>query len=215
MNLTIFGEAEKGAVEQAERCAAEAEAMLLMADNHKGYGMPVGGVAVYKDRIPPAGVGFDIACGNKAVKTDLKAAAIKDRLPELADTIFSNLSFGIGRKNPTPIKHELFEDPAWQEVKFFRSNPDLKKKAKEQLGTIGSGNHYVDVFADEEDSVWVGVHFGSRGLGHAIATHFMKRAGDNPNIIDETPHTLPVESQHGRDYIHAMCPSSNDLEQAA
>ena len=176
-SVRIFGEADPGAVAQAENCLAEAEAMLLMADNHRGYGMPVGGVAVYRDRICPAGVGFDIACGNKAVMTDLRLADVEGRLQQLANAIFSNLSFGLGRENPTPIEHELFDDSAWEEVDFLRSHPDLKKKAADQLGTIGSGNHYVDVFADEEKRIWVGVHFGSRGARscHRVALHEGRR----------------------------------------
>lgn len=204
MTVKVFGQADPATLAQAERCAVEAEAMLLMADNHKGYGMPVGGVAVYKDRVPPAGVGFDIACGNKAVLTNLSLGDIEGRLSRLADAIFAGLSFGIGRKNATPVAHAVFDDPAWAEVGFLKSNPDLRQKALDQLGTIGSGNHYVDVFADERDRIWVGVHFGSRGLGHAIATHFMKLAGDNPHIVDETPNTLDLGSRHGRDYIQAM-----------
>ncbi len=77
MTVKVFGEADAATLAQAERCAVEAEAMLLMADNHKGYGMPVGGVAVYKDKVPPAGVGFDIACGNKAVLTNLSLGDIE------------------------------------------------------------------------------------------------------------------------------------------
>ncbi len=201
--VTIFGGADAGAVAQAENCLREAEAVLLMADNHKGYGMPVGGVAVYKDRISPAGVGFDIACGNKAVKLDIKLSQIRDALPQIAEALFGNLSFGMGRKNEIPVEHELFDSSAWR-IDFLRANPVLYNKAKEQLGTIGSGNHYVDVFADEEDSIWIGVHFGSRGLGHTVASHFMKLAGDNVSIMDETPHTLRVHSKDGRDYIAAM-----------
>jgi tRNA-splicing ligase RtcB len=75
-----FGESEQGAIDQAERCLNEADAFVLMADNHKGYGMPVGGVAVYKGKICPAGVGFDIACGNKAIKLNLKRADLPDDL---------------------------------------------------------------------------------------------------------------------------------------
>lgn len=198
-----FGEIEENTLKQAENCLEEAEAFALMADNHKGYGMPVGGVAVYKDKISPAGVGFDIACGNKAIKLNLKLSDVKDRLPELAETIWANLSFGIGRKNATRVADELFTNPAWDSG-FLATVPELKEKAQAQLGTIGSGNHYVDVFADEEDTIWVGVHFGSRGLGHTIASHFMKEAGDNVNIMDETPHTLDVNSDVGQDYIKSM-----------
>ncbi len=196
-----FGTPEQGAIEQAENCLHEAVAFALMGDNHKGYGMPVGGVAVYKDKICPAGVGFDIACGNKAVKLDVKYSDVKDRLPLIAQDIWERISFGIGQKNDTRVEHELFDDPIWESMQLLK---DLKTKAKEQLGTIGSGNHYIDVFKDEEDFIWVGVHFGSRGLGHTIASHFMKLAGDNVNIMEETPHTLDVNSEDGQNYIKAM-----------
>lgn len=202
--IVIIGDAEEGAVEQAKNCLVEAEAMLLMADNHKGYGMPVGGVAVYKDRIPPAGVGFDIGCGNKAVRTNLKLSDIEDRLEPLADEIFEKLAFGVGQANKTRVDHELFDDPVWDESGFLKDTPELKATAQAQLGSIGAGNHYVDVFADEDDCIWVGVHFGSRNLGHSIASHFMKLAGDNLNIMDETPHTLDVNSEVGQDYIACM-----------
>ncbi len=202
--IVIMGDADEATIQQAENCLVEAEAVLLMADNHRGYGMPVGGVAVYKDRIPPAGVGFDIGCGNKAVRTNLKLGELEDRLEPLADEIFSTLAFGVGQGNKTRVEHELFEDPVWKESAFLKRSGKLKATAQAQLGSIGAGNHYVDVFADEEDRIWVGVHFGSRHLGHSIASHFMKKAGDNLNIMDETPRTLDVNSPTGRDYIACM-----------
>lgn len=204
MNTVItFGLVEDGAVTQAQNCLQDAEAFVLMADNHKGYGMPVGGVAVYKDKISPAGVGFDIACGNKAVKLNLKLSDIHDSLEDIADKIWDRISFGVGQKNDTRVEHELFNSPTW-DLPLFKSLKGLKKKAQEQLGTIGSGNHYVDVFLDEEGYIWVGVHFGSRGLGHTLASYFMRKAGDNVNIMDEAPHCLDVNSQDGQDYIACM-----------
>jgi len=202
-SITSLGLVEEGALVQAQNCLQDAEAFCLMADNHKGYGMPVGGVAVYKDKISPAGVGFDIACGNKAVKTDLKYADVKDRLSALADLIWRNLSFGVGLVNKKPFEHELFDSETWA-LDFYKTDPSIKTVARNQLGTIGSGNHYVDIFRDEDDTIWIGVHFGSRGLGHKTATHFMQLAGDNPSIMDETPHLLDVNSKDGQDYIQAM-----------
>lgn len=203
-DVKIFGIAEDGAIDQAKNCLKDAEAFVLMGDNHKGYGMPVGGVAIYKNKISPAGVGFDIACGNKAVKLNVTYSDVQDRLSDIADTIWERISFGIGQKNDVKVEHELFNDPAWQEVDFLRDNQQLLSKAMTQLGTIGSGNHYVDVFRDEDDFIWVGVHFGSRGLGHTIASYFMELAGDNTNIMDETPHLLDVNTKAGRDYLQAM-----------
>ncbi|WP_417586317.1 RtcB family protein [Pararhodobacter oceanensis] len=202
--IVIMGEASEGALAQARNCRIEAEAMLLMADNHQGYGMPVGGVAVYTDRIAPAGVGFDIGCGNKAVRTDLTLADIKGRLALLADEMYAQLAFGVGQANKTRVEDALFDDPLWQTSPFLRASGDLKATARAQLGSIGAGNHYVNVFADEGERIWVGVHFGSRSLGHAIASHFMKQAGDKPNAMDAAPKTLPVKSALGRDYIACM-----------
>jgi len=199
--IITIGIHEQSAIDQANNCLNEAEAIFLMADGHKGYGMPVGGVAVYKNRISPAGVGFDIACGNKAVKLDVKYSDIKDRLENIAQDIWKQISFGVGQKNNTKVEHELFDNVLWTESNLLKT---LKDKAQAQLGTIGSGNHYIDVFKDEDDYIWIGVHFGSRGLGHTIASHFMKLAGDNVNIMDETPHTLDVNSTNGQDYIRAM-----------
>lgn len=198
-----YGVAEQGAINQATNCLKDAEAFVLMADNHKGYGMPVGGVAVYKDKICPAGVGFDIACGNKAVKLNVKYADIKDKLPEIANKIWDTFSFGIGQKNDIKVEWPQFYSDMW-DIDFFNENPSIRDTAMNQLGTIGSGNHYIDVFKDEEDFVWVGVHFGSRGLGHKVASHFMKVAGDNVNIMDETPHLLDVNSKDGQDYLGCM-----------
>lgn len=199
----IMGSAEEGAVAQALNCMEDAEHFCLMADNHKGYGMPVGGVAVYKDKISPAGVGFDIACGNKAVLTTLDYEDVCDRLPQLADKIWENLSFGVGLTNATRIDHALFDSPAW-DLDVYKKDQSIKATARNQLGTIGAGNHYVDIFVDEQERVWIGVHFGSRGLGHKTATHFMKLAGDNPANIDEKPHLLDVNTDAGREYIAAM-----------
>ncbi|MCL4676906.1 MAG: RtcB family protein, partial [Pararhodobacter sp.] len=153
-DIVIMGEAEEGAIQQARNCLVEAEAMLLMADNHKGYGMPVGGVAVYADRIPPAGVGFDIGCGNKAVRTTLNLADIQGRLAPLADEIHDSLAFGVGQANTVRVEHELFDDPIWETSDFLKGSRKLKATARAQLGSIGAGNHYVDVFADEQDRIW-------------------------------------------------------------
>ena len=75
--------------------------------------------------------------------------------------------------------------------------------ARAQLGTVGSGNHYVDILEDEQDRIWVGVHFGSRGFGHKIATRFLNRAGAKDDM-DSAPVALDSRTQEGQDYIAAM-----------
>jgi tRNA-splicing ligase RtcB len=138
--------------------------------------MPIGGVAAYRDKVSVVGVGFDIACGNCAIRTDLRAANFdRARLEELADTIHAQISFGIGRKNRSddaPVDDPLFDGPEWSALAGNVREP-LCDKARSQLGTVGSGNHYVDVLSDEAGRLWVGVHFGSRGLGHTIASGFL------------------------------------------
>jgi tRNA-splicing ligase RtcB (3'-phosphate/5'-hydroxy nucleic acid ligase) len=93
----------------------------------------------------------------------------------------------------------LFDDPAW-ELQPMRG---LKPVAADQLGTVGGGNHYVDLFADEEDRIWVGVHFGSRGLGHKTATHFLKAAGGKDGM-DVPPTVVDEKSNIGHDYLAGM-----------
>ena len=170
----IFGEHDAATIKQIETClAAGGERAVLCADGHKGYAQPIGGVVAYKDKISLSGVGFDIACGNLAILTDIKREEIADKIDKIMDDVVRDISFGIGRKSKTRVDHELFDDPAWE----LRPMRDLKATAAEQLGTVGGGNHYVDLFADEQERIWVGVHFGSRGLGHKTATHFLKAAG--------------------------------------
>jgi tRNA-splicing ligase RtcB (3'-phosphate/5'-hydroxy nucleic acid ligase) len=137
-----------------------------MADGHLGYAVPIGGVVAYKDAISPSGVGLDIACGNKAVRVDTPGEELRGKICTIMDDIWSTLSFGVVRKNSEKVEHEIFDrDYAGWDVEDA-----LKQKAQVQLGTIGSGNHYVDLFTDEQDRVWIGVHFGSRGFGHSVAT---------------------------------------------
>lgn len=186
-DIVVFGtDVDDGAVNQMKKLAEHPNFFhgALMADHHLGYSQPIGGVVAYSDAISVSGVGFDISCGNAAVCTDIRYADIKDSVGDIMDEIFSTISFGVGRKNSEDLSsHPVFSHKGWNDVSSWDSN--LKNLAVQQLGTVGSGNHYVDLFRDaKSDLVWVGVHFGSRGLGHKIATHFMKVAGVNPNTDD-------------------------------
>jgi tRNA-splicing ligase RtcB len=196
----IFGEHDEATIKQIETCvAAGGERAVLCADGHKGYAQPIGGVVAYKNKISLSGVGFDIACGNLAIRTDINLSQIRSSVEKIMDDIVREISFGIGRTSKTRIDHELFEDPAWQ----LDPMGGLKKAAADQLGTVGGGNHYVDLFADEQDRVWVGVHFGSRGLGHKTATHFLKAAGGKDGM-DVAPTVVEETSEIGRNYLAGM-----------
>ena len=200
MNTKIFGQHDEATIKQIETCvAAGGERGVLCADGHKGYAQPIGGVVAYRDKISVSGVGFDIACGNLAIRTDATRDQVAPAMQTIMDDIVSDISFGVGRTSKTRIDHDLFEDDAWK-LKPLR---ELKKMAAEQLGTVGSGNHYVDIFADEQDRIWVGVHFGSRGLGHRTATHFLRAAGGKDGM-DVPPTVLNEQSELGQDYIAAM-----------
>ncbi len=189
--MYIVGKHETNTLEQLMDVDTRADRTALMADGHLGYIMPIGGVAAYRNRISVAGVGFDIACGNCAIRTDLKIEEF-GRQPwgELADEIQRTIAFGVGRKNEAddaPTDDPLFEDEAWDAIpetyargSKIRGREWLRDLARAQLGTVGSGNHYVDVFVDEDEIIWVGVHFGSRGLGHTVATGFMNLVQDKP-----------------------------------
>src|SRR5882672_5590388 len=157
--MKVFGQHDAETVAQLKRCAAvEPDApAVLCADGHLGYSMPIGGVVGYRDHISPSGVGYDIACGNLAVRTTLRAGDLSTREYErLADQIKRRVSFGMGRSNREPIRdHDVFETIAHSPVVEQRR---LLRLARQQLGTVGGGNHYVDLLEDEDGLLWVGVH---------------------------------------------------------
>lgn len=201
-NIPVWGKHEENTLEQAKVCARHADYMALMADGHLGYGVPIGGVIASEGRISPTAVGFDIACGNKAVRLDIPGSELRKNIARIMDDIWNTLSFGVGRKNNEDVDHAIFAKdghPGWD----TDAAKPLKRKAQAQLGTIGSGNHYVDLFVDEQDRAWVGVHFGSRGLGHGIATWFLKAAGAKDGMMVD-PVFLEVTSDLGAQYVAAM-----------
>ena len=235
--MQIFGQHEEQTLGQLRRVAERADHAALMADGHLGYVMPIGGVAAYRNRVSVAGVGFDIACGNAAIRTDLRlddlggqarggrelgggrsaggasgsgslAGGLRRRLEGIADEIQHELAFGVGgvnRSADAPSDHSLFEDSAWGAVPR-RHRAALRDKARKQLGSVGSGNHYVDVFADERDRIWVGVHFGSRGFGHTVASSFLAigQGAEWGKRVPEAEVILDLDAPAGHDYWALM-----------
>ena len=196
----IFGQHDEATLKQIETCiAAGGERGVLCADGHKGYAQPIGGVVAYKDKISLSGVGFDIACGNLAVRTDVTLPQIQWAVSKIMDDVVRDISFGIGRKAKMRTDHELFDDVAWN----LQPMRGLKSLAAEQLGTVGGGNHYVDLFVDEENRIWVGIHFGSRGLGYKSATYFLRAAGGKEGM-DVPPTVVEDKSSLGTDYLKGM-----------
>jgi tRNA-splicing ligase RtcB len=208
--IPVWGEHDAATLEQIKRCADDPHVAgaALMADGHKGYSMPIGGVVAYRDAVSPSGVGYDISCGLKGVMTDLREEEVRPRIGRIMDEVARSVVFGIGRTSGAAVDHPLFDDPAWRDV---RQLGKLKQLAREQLGTVGSGNHFVDILVDEAGRVWVAVHFGSRGFGHRTASGFLNlaagRAFDDKapgESMDQPATVLSLSAPLGQDYWQAM-----------
>jgi hypothetical protein len=100
--IPVFGTHEANTLEQAQQCARTADRFALMADGHLGYGVPIGGVIASESRISPTAVGFDIACGNKAVRLDMPGSELRANIHQLMDDIANTLSFGVGGLDESP-----------------------------------------------------------------------------------------------------------------
>lgn len=215
-NVAVFSpdglEFDPRAMAQLMNCMDEgnAAAGVLSADHHVGYSMPIGGTVGYGDHLSPTGVGFDIGCGNKAVATSLLYSDIRADMPRIMDEIARRISFGMGRPNDEPVDHPVFD-------RINRDSPmpgirNLLGLARKQLGTVGSGNHYVDLFREDgTDRVWIGVHFGSRGFGHKIASGFIAlsqgKGFDEHGVegeMDSPPLLFHQDSPLGHNYLEAM-----------
>jgi tRNA-splicing ligase RtcB len=210
MDVHILGDHDSKTIQQLEQCVAIEEGAkgVLCADGHLGYSMPIGGVVAYREHVSPSGVGFDISCGNKAARTNLTYEDIASDLPRIMDEVFERISFGVGRKDGKARDHPIID-----EIRHaaFEPQRELAKTAALQLGTVGAGNHYVDLFRDEGDRIWVGVHFGSRGFGHKTASGFLAlaqglefggRASEGEMMTP--PVVFPANSELGRSYVEAM-----------
>jgi tRNA-splicing ligase RtcB len=214
--VRVWGDpVDERAIRQAERCvrsSSEALGAALMADHHVGYSQPIGGVVVYDSAVSPFGVGYDIGCGNSAVLTNLRWESIAADLPAIMDSVFEEVSFGIGSTAENG-DHAIFRDPRWDAYDRLGSGvrEQMLDLGRAQLGSVGSGNHYVDLFRDDDDRIWVGVHFGSRGLGHRSASGFLnvargRRFGDRApgESMDQPPTVLRFDSELGARYWQVM-----------
>ncbi|CAN5262734.1 hypothetical protein BH20ACT16_BH20ACT16_05470 [soil metagenome] len=208
--ITVKGDIEQRAVDQMRRCveAGDALAGAICADGHVGYSQPIGGVLAYPDHVSPSGVGYDIGCGNKAVRTNVLVDEVRPDLSRVMDDIVARISFGVGRNNAEPVDHPVL-DAIFKAQ--FRPQRRMVQMARNQLGTVGAGNHYVDLFAGEDGFVWIGVHFGSRGFGHKTASGFLALAAGREftdrgadGEMDSPPVLLRADSALGQDYIAAM-----------
>lgn len=217
--LVIFGEPDDRTLEQIHTCMGVGNVRrgVLCGDAHVGYAQPVGGAIGYKDMASISGNGFDIGCGNTAIMTNIPYGAVKDRVLPLLQRISRDVSFGLGRANKRGFEHPLLEDiDAWKaaDVEFI-DGKDMRKLAESQFLTCGTSNHYVDLFVEvptlqcddpnalDSQPVWIGVHFGSRGLGFKSATKYLRLAGGKDTMFGP-PTIVRTDTELGQRYIAAM-----------
>jgi tRNA-splicing ligase RtcB len=190
--------------------AGDAGFGVLCADHHPGYSQPIGGAVAYEGYVSPSGVGYDIGCGNKAVCTELTRTDLENLggVERIMREITNRISFGMGVPARERVDHPVLERIRTAD---FEPQRKLAGVAESQLGTVGSGNHYVNLMEDERGRVWVGVHFGSRGFGHKTASGFLALAqglafGERATEgdMDSPPVLLELDTELGESYISAM-----------
>ena len=202
--LKIYAENLEDKVLEQMNSAMEQDYVVqgaFMSDAHYGYSLPIGGVVATEGSIVPAWVGYDIGCGVCAVKTPFLRAENEPKREEIFNSVY--------RAIPTGFTHQ--KDPQdWDGLSkfdctnFVRTQFDeVNHKGKtgfHQLGTLGGGNHFIEIAYGEDDRVWIVVHSGSRGVGWKCAQHYMKLASGSDKA-KEGHYGLPVDSLLGQDYI--------------
>ncbi|MFQ5454907.1 MAG: RtcB family protein [Nitrospirota bacterium] len=257
----LLDEMDEGVFEQITNVAClpgiERHA-LCMPDGHWGYGFPIGGVAAFSTDegiISPGGIGFDINCGVRLIKTNLVLKDVRSKIDNLMDILFRTVPAGVGSKGVIRLSNGAFEEimvkgAGWCIKNGYGWNEDLKrieesgaiagadpsaiskeaiKRGINQLGTLGSGNHYLEIQAVtdicnediarvfgiyEKDQIMIMVHCGSRGFGHQVGTDYlrsfdkaMKRYGIN--VKDRQLACAPFRSPEGNSYYKAMLSAAN------
>lgn len=251
---------EKGALDQVANVACLPgiqKFSIGLPDIHFGYGFSIGGVAAFSGHngvISPGGVGFDINCGVRFLKTNLTEKEVKPRIKELLDTLFKNVPSGVGSKGKIRLQEgqidEVLDNGAhwavengygWErDLKFLEENGKMdsadslmvsekaKKRGIPQLGSLGSGNHFLEiqkveeifdkktanVFGVKEGDITVMIHTGSRGCGHQVCSDYL-RIMDKAykrhkiNIPDRQLACAPVNSDESQNYFKAMSAAAN------
>jgi len=194
--------------------------VAAMPDVHWGMGATVGSVIPTLDAIIPAAVGVDIGCGMMAVQTSLGAEDLPDRLYSVRRAIeravpHGRTNHGGSRDEGSFKKPPAAAEKAWRGLKrgykrIIEAHPSLDRgKSIQQLATLGTGNHFIEVCLDEQQRVWIMLHSGSRGVGNRIGSHFIALAQKDmrrhlANLPDEALAYLREGSDHFDDYVHAV-----------
>jgi tRNA-splicing ligase RtcB len=208
---------ERGAVEQMEIASKLPISIkgALMPDAHAGYGLPIGGVLATENSVIPFGVGVDIGCRMCMTIYDLPESFIDGNRKKLRKTLMDNTFFGQGSENNILLDNEVLDRKEFLEIQLLKN---LKDKAWRQLGTSGTGNHFVEYGIVElfdsnnefglESGKYIGIltHSGSRGLGATVANTYTKIAMQNTKLPKEAKHLawLDLNTQEGQEYWIAM-----------
>ena len=171
----------------------------LMPDAHAGYTLPIGAVVAVDGMVFPSFVGYDIGCGMCAVKTTFSASDIRENARVIYDEIYRMLPVGFNYRK-TPYDWPVSDRPDCS--RFVRDLLD-KGNGLFQLGSLGSGNHFVEIGEDENRSVWIVIHSGSRNLGHTVATHYMQMVSPDGKAR-EGFYGLRTGTSAGQDYVQDL-----------
>ena len=205
---------EDGALDQAKNLANLPfvfKHIAIMPDGHLGYGMPIGGVMATMDVVIPNAVGVDIGCGMCAVKTsltELSTAQLKKIMggsKEFKGGI--RASVPVGRAHHSKKQEQKWVPPELNDVSFLDG---LYEKALTQVGTLGGGNHFIEIQKGSDGFIWIMIHSGSRGVGYQVAKHHNDIAIDlNEKWFSQVPKKwelafLPVDSKEGQAYLADM-----------
>ncbi len=194
MTIRIWGtDIDQGALVQAERTARlpiMAGHVALMPDAHVGIGATVGSVIPTENAIIPAAVGVDIGCGMIAVETDLHAEHLPDDLQPLVSQFGRSVPAGVGRGRDPKSTGASDQRITRRAEKWMAGHPHdlpdgLDKRALSQLGSLGSGNHFLEVCLDEHEVVWAVLHSGSRGVGNRLADRHIKLARAQQQALED------------------------------
>jgi tRNA-splicing ligase RtcB len=260
---TLLAGMDAGVFEQVTNVACLpgiVRASLCMPDGHWGYGFPIGGVAAFRADtgvISPGGIGFDINCGMRVLRTNLTEAEVRPRLDALVDALFAAVPTGVGAHGflhlePVAFREVMVEGAGWVVRHGYGRPEDLAateaggclpgadpgavseralRRGMDQLGTLGSGNHYLEIQVVPADGVHdpavarafgitgpgqvlVMLHCGSRGFGHQVGTDYLRRFGEampryGISVRDRELACAPFRSPEGQAYFGAMTAAAN------
>lgn len=204
--LSWCNEPEQGAIDQAlnlSKHPALIGNVCLMPDTHQGYGMPIGGVVALKDAVCPNMVGVDIGCGMLAVKTSItewNTEQLKSVMEKIRETI------------PVGFNHRKkeFDHPVFSEVWSLPICGEQFSSAKKQIGTLGGGNHFIELQKGDDGHLWFMIHSGSRNLGKQVADYYNKIAErlclqfHNDEVVRNELAYIPIDTSVAQDYIDEM-----------